>query len=142
MCLNCGKEYHPSHSTSKFCSLDCCNEYGNKERLKAIIEHIESTGEVPYIKNGVTKGEANRVNVRRYLEHKHGHKCSICGNTEWNNQPIPLIVDHIDGNHSNHKIENYRLVCPNCDAQLPTYKSKNRNGRNYRNKYYLGENLE
>lgn len=67
---------------------------------------------------------------REYLIRKRGYKCEICGNTKWNNQPIPLLVDHIDGNSSKNTFENLRIICPNCDAQLPTYKSKNRgNGR-------------
>ena len=39
---------------------------------------------------------------------------------------IPLIVDHIDGNYRNILDTNLRLICPNCDAQLSTYKGRNR----------------
>jgi hypothetical protein len=47
------------------------------------------------------------------------------------------ILDHIDGNSSNNDITNLRLVCSNCDSQLPTYKSKNKgNGRHYRRERY------
>jgi hypothetical protein len=55
----------------------------------------------------------------------------------WMGQPIPIILDHIDGNSDNWAIINLRLVCPNCDAQLPTFKSKNiGHGRFYRRKRY------
>ena len=92
---------------------------------------IEAAGEFPKY----FQGEADRRLVRKYLEHKYGHKCSICGITEWMGKPVPIVVDHIDGNALNRKLENFRLVCPNCDAQLPTYKSKNKHGRKWRRKY-------
>jgi hypothetical protein len=48
-----------------------------------------------------------------------------------------LVLDHIDGNPTNNCRENLRLVCPNCDSQLATYKSRNRgNGRHYRRQRY------
>jgi len=50
---------------------------------------------------------------------------------------MPLVLDHVDGNSENNKLENFRLVCGNCDMQLPTYKNKNKgNGRHYRMKRY------
>jgi len=39
-----------------------------------------------------------------------------------------MILDHIDGNASHNTRDNLRCVCPNCDSQLDTYKSKNKNG--------------
>ena len=78
-----------------------------------------------------------RKHIKRFLINKNGHTCSICGNTQWNDLPIPLICDHIDGNTNNSDLKNFRLVCCNCDAQLPTYKSKNRGkGRAYDKQYY------
>lgn len=48
---------------------------------------------------------------------------------------VPLVVDHIDGNAENCSVTNFRLVCGNCDMQLPTYKNKNKFGRAWRRKY-------
>ena len=43
-------------------------------------------------------------------------KCEICGNKLWLNQPIPLELHHIDGNHYNNTLENLQILCPNCHA--------------------------
>lgn len=55
------------------------------------------------------------------------YKCSICGiEAIWNNKPMPLILDHINGINNDNRIENLRFVCSNCDSQLETYKSRNK----------------
>lgn len=57
------------------------------------------------------------------------YKCSICGiGPEWNNKPMPLILDHINGINNDNRLENLRFVCSNCDCQLDTYKSRNKKG--------------
>ncbi len=78
-----------------------------------------------------------RSHAKRILIFKNGNCCSICNTSEWQGQPVPLVCDHIDGDSFNNKFENFRLVCCNCDAQLPTYKSKNRGrGRSYDRQRY------
>lgn len=54
------------------------------------------------------------------------NKCSSCSIIEWNGNPLNMELDHIDGCRTNHKIENLRLLCPNCHAQTGTYRSKNK----------------
>ena len=54
-------------------------------------------------------------------------KCEICGNSKWNGKDIPLELHHIDGNHFNNKIENLQILCCNCHAQTPNYRTRNKN---------------
>ena len=52
--------------------------------------------------------------------------CCLCGQDEnWNGMKISLILDHINGIHNDNRIENLRIVCPNCNAGLDTFAGKN-----------------
>ncbi len=64
--------------------------------------------------------------AKRYLLEVCGHECVLCKLTVWRNKPTPLVMDHRNGNAGDWRIKNLRMVCPNCDAQLPTYKGRNR----------------
>ena len=54
------------------------------------------------------------------------YSCQICmiGAT-WNDKPLGLTLDHINGISNDHRIKNLRFICPNCNRQLTTYCNKN-----------------
>ncbi len=52
-------------------------------------------------------------------------ECSECGLTEWRGRVLVLHIDHINGQKHDHRIENLRMLCPNCHSQTPTYGGKN-----------------
>lgn len=60
------------------------------------------------------------------------YKCSSCTLSTWLNGPIPLELDHIDGNHMNNNLSNLRLLCPNCHALTPTHAGKNKGKGKYK----------
>lgn len=70
---------------------------------------------------------SHKLKLRLIVEGIKQHKCECCGITEWNGQPTPIELDHIDGNRYNNTIENLRILCPNCHAQTDTYRGKNKN---------------
>lgn len=51
--------------------------------------------------------------------------CEVCGLDSWLGKDINCELDHIDGDRTNHKIENLRIICPNCHSQTETYRAKN-----------------
>lgn len=70
--------------------------------------------------------QSNKLRKRLINEGVKEQKCECCGLTEWLGKNISLELDHIDGNCYNHRIENLRIVCPNCHAQTETYRGKNK----------------
>lgn len=66
-----------------------------------------------------------RLKNRLLSEGYFRYKCMSCDQTEWLGNPIPLELDHIDGNSTNNQLTNLRLLCPNCHALTPTYRGKN-----------------
>lgn len=54
------------------------------------------------------------------------YKCKICGINEWMGKTISLQLDHKNGVHNDYRLENLRLLCPNCHSQTDTYGAKNR----------------
>ncbi|MGW7435839.1 HNH endonuclease signature motif containing protein [Streptomyces sp. NPDC054849] len=52
-------------------------------------------------------------------------QCRMCGiEPLWQGYPLPLEVDHIDGDWRNNRPENLRLLCPNCHSTTDTYRGR------------------
>jgi len=107
-CLSCKKEHTTLNKYSNknlFCSIQCQQDYLMDERVKS--------------------GKAKPRTLKKFLIRNHGNKCWTCGILEWNNKPIVMELEHIDGNSENNDLKNLSLICPNCHSQTPTYKAKN-----------------
>jgi len=115
-CHGCGKDISKLDNR-KYCSSECFH----LDKWNTYKNRIEKLQDFDY-----DKTQASR-RIRRYLIEKYGNICSICGIKKWNDKPLIKIIDHIDGDAYNWKFNNIRLVCSNCDSQLDTYKSKNKN---------------
>lgn len=52
--------------------------------------------------------------------------CELCGLQAWRGEPLPLMLDHINGEPTDNRLENLRILCPNCHALTPTWCARNR----------------
>lgn len=48
-------------------------------------------------------------------------RCERCGITDWLGDRLPFELDHIDGDRTNNRLENLRMLCPNCHAQTESW---------------------
>ena len=54
------------------------------------------------------------------------YKCELCGLYEWQDNPIPLELHHINGNNRDNRLDNLKLLCPNCHALTDSYRGRNK----------------
>ena len=124
-CLFCGKAIN--FRNVKFCNSKCCSNYN----WKILKEKIKNQNGVNFNPIG------NSKTAKRYLKEVRGAKCEICGITKWMSKDVPLVLDHINGNSMDWRLDNLRIICGNCDIQTSTYKGKNMGkGRFFRRMRY------
>jgi 5-methylcytosine-specific restriction endonuclease McrA len=119
-CLYCGTSLHGKR-VEKFCNKKCEVKYNYIKYEKKF-----ELGLLLYPQT-----------IKKILLKRFGNICKKCKKTTWNNLLIPLDLNHIDGNSNNNIPSNLELICPNCHAQTPNYKIKNKgNGRFKRRERY------
>lgn len=78
-----------------------------------------------------TSGHARRIpgsRLKRAMQELGmEERCALCGiEPMWLGEPLPLEVDHIDGNWRNNRIENLRILCPNCHSTTDSYRGRSK----------------
>lgn len=152
LCKTCNSILVYEIRTNKFCSHSCSATYNNTGRIRVekskikVCQECNSTFEFNHrSSNKFCSTECSRLNTKRkfkekfdlglltersaikkYVIERDSYKCSECNISDWNNKPISLHLDHMDGNPSNNMPENFRLLCPNCHSQTESYGSKNK----------------
>lgn len=77
----------------------------------------------------VENSSFSRASLKKRLYNKglKERKCEMCGQgEEWNGKHMSLILDHINGIWNDNRLENLRIVCPNCNSTLDTHCGKNK----------------
>lgn len=98
-------------------------EYKGNQGLKNVKHSIGYKTAAEYIKGNTIK--SNTLKQKLIKDGIKKHQCEICGITEWLNQPAPLELHHIDGNHFNNEFDNLQILCPNCHAMQDNNSGKN-----------------
>jgi hypothetical protein len=94
------------------------------------ISHFKKVEKKKAVISCLVKGDTyhSSAPIKKYLIQNNivENKCSVCNiPPEWNNKPLTLQLDHINGDHFDNRVENLRLICPNCHTQTDTYTGRN-----------------
>lgn len=90
-------------------------------------ERIERTFENVFCVNSTARQSTLRTWYKRISDDSY---CSICNQPQiWNNKLLTMILDHVNGDNHDNRLENLRWICPNCNSQLPTFAGRNNNTR-------------
>lgn len=119
----CGGNYQSFRNLVKKLALDISHFLGqghNKGKIIGPKRPIED-----YFDNQFVI-QSHKLKLRLIREGYFIHECCKCKLQKWLDVPIPLELNHIDGNHCNNNLTNLELLCPNCHALTDNYRGKNR----------------
>jgi hypothetical protein len=106
-------------------------------KVNNLNNYIKLFVKVPLEKVLTVNSAYSRTSLKKrlYDEGIKKKKCELCGQgEEWNGNQMSLILDHINGVWNDNRLENLRIVCPNCNSTLPTHCGK-KNSTKYKEEY-------
>ena len=152
LCLSCNVVIpYDDHNVKKFCSRSCAATYNNTNRKPVesnciycgnkIVNHgkqycTTSCSQAHWLSIKINNwklgifihSEYIPDFIRNYLFVQYDSKCQLCGWGEVHpiTHKVPLQIEHIDGDCTNHAEKNLQLLCPNCHSLTPTYGALNK----------------
>ena len=156
-CEKCGVNFDAfsKWGEKRFCSRKCANSriFSEESKLK---KSVALKGKVQGSRNGLSKenfderikkykksvekrlfstafDELGIDRKRKRVFREQNNCCSKCGLSEWLGKPLPLELEHIDGNNQNNSRENLEGLCPNCHSLTETWRGRNKPSKNDKN---------
>ena len=91
---------------------------------KLDIQDIKKTRDIQEYTSHAVPMQSDKLKIRLIKEGYLKPMCYNCGREEWEDEEIPLQLNHKDGEKNNNSLRNLELLCPNCHAMTEHWKVK------------------
>lgn len=118
-----GGNYFTFHNHLKRLELDISHFDGGATHKKSKPNSVKLPLNEILILNSPAPNAA--IKKRLFAEGIKKRICEYCSLSEWMGEPIPLELEHVNGNNRDNRLENLKIICPNCHALTPTYRGRN-----------------
>lgn len=120
------------HQSVKELNLDISHIISNVNKRKNRFKKIPTEELLVKGKYKSTSSFKKRLLKEDLLQDKC-YECNLL--PEWNNKPLSLQLDHVNGDNTDNRLENLRLLCPNCHSQTETYAGSKKKKEKHKHKF-------